>query len=96
MEWNGIEYNRMEWSAVEWNGVEVIVGTATKASPNPSVCSLLTSKCSSCDYGVHFFDINFQKGSGHGVFFTLLLQHVLRATPVCNFVTPQLPKALRM
>ena len=39
--------------------------------------------------------LNFQKWSGAGVFSTLWLRHVLRATTACTFSTSQLPKVVR-
>ena len=38
---------------------------------------------------------NVQKWSDHGVFRTLLLQNVLRATTACTVSTAQLPKVIR-
>ena len=49
------------------------------------VLYVLTWKCALRHNGVHFFDINFQKWSEHGVFCTLWLRNVLRATTACNF-----------
>ena len=57
--------------------------------------TLLTWKCASRHNGVHFFDLNFQKWSGPGVFCTFWLQNVLRATTACTFSTSQLPKVVR-
>ena len=55
-------------------------------------CSLyiLTSKCASRHYGVHFFDISTEL-----VFSTFWLRNVLRLTTACTFSTSQLPKVVR-
>ena len=42
-----------------------------------------------------FRHLNFQKWSEHGVFCTVWLGNVLRATTACTFSTSQLPKLLR-
>ena len=42
-----------------------------------------------------FRDLNFQKWSDHGVFWTFWLGNVLRATTACPFSTSQLPKVVR-
>ena len=42
-----------------------------------------------------FRDLNFQKWSENGVFCTLWLGNVLRATTACTFSTSQLPKVVR-
>ena len=43
-----------------------------------------------------FQHLNFQKWSGAGVFCTVWLRNVLRATTACTFSTSQPPKAFRM
>ena len=42
-----------------------------------------------------FRHLNFQKWSDHGVFCTVSLRNVLRATTACTFSTLQLPKVVR-
>ena len=59
------------------------------------VLCILTWKCTSRHSGVHFFDINFQKCSDHGVVCTFWLGNVLRVTTACTFSTSQLPKVVR-
>ena len=51
------------------------------------VLYVLTWKCASRYNGMHFFDINFQKWSEHGVFCTFWLGNVLCATTACTFST---------
>ena len=59
------------------------------------VLCILTSRCASRHYGVHFFDISTSKSGPNMVFCTFWLRNVLRATTACTFSTSQLPKVVQ-
>ena len=53
----------------------------SKSAPNPSVFTLLSSKCASCHHGVHFFDISTSKS---GPSMVCLCTFSLANAPLCH------------
>ena len=70
--------------------------STSKSGPRPSVFNTFDFKmCFAPQRRALFRHLNFQKCSENGVFCTVSLRNVLRATTACTFSTSQLPKVVR-
>ena len=68
----------------------------SKSGPRPPVFNTFDFEmCFAPQRRALFRHLNFQKWSENGVFCTLSLGNVLRATTACTFSTSQLPKVVR-
>ena len=76
------------------NGLHFFDIWTSKTAPRLTVFSTF-HRCFAPQRRKLFQHLNFQKSSGHGVFWHFLLPNVLRATTECTFSTSQLPSAPR-
>ena len=102
MEWSVVVVVVETATAHFWQSAEYLV-TATqndistsKSAPCPSVFSAFDFEtCFAPQWRALFWHLNFEKWSGAGVFCTVWLGNVIRATMACTFSTSQLPKVVR-